>query len=234
MQEASDRFLGVGIYPVPQVTRLTGIPSARIRRWIKGYDFRTGQERHRSQPVWKTQLPVVEKKAALSFLDLLELRFIDAFLTAGVSLSKIRKAAEMAADLVGHDHPFSTNTFRTDGKRIFGELTHQKTGKKAMIDLHDAQLGVAEFIIPSLTASIVFDEGTGRASKWRPAPEAPAVVLDPAREFGQPIIDDVGIQTATLVDAWKAEGSIDRVAKNFDLRADQVEQAIRFELRPAA
>ncbi len=226
------RFIGMGIYPVSQVTRLTGIPSPRIRRWIKGYDFRGGAGR--SAPIWKTQLPVVDKKAALSFLDLLELRFVDAFLTAGVSLAKIRKAAEMAADLVGHDHPFSTNTFRTDGKRIFGELTHQETGAKSMIDLHSAQLGVAEFIIPSLTASIVFDADTGRASRWHPAPEAPRVVLDPAREFGQPIIEDAGIQTATLVDAWKVEGSIERVATIFDLRREQVEEAVRFELRPAA
>jgi uncharacterized protein (DUF433 family) len=232
MHTQSPQFLGVGVYPVAQVTRLTWIPSPRIRRWIKGYDFRGGIGR--SAPIWKAELPIIEKRAALSFLDLLELRFVDAFLTAGLSLAKIRRAAEKAAELVGHDHPFSTNTFKTDGKRIFGELTHRQTGAKSMIDLQSSQLGVAEFIIPSLTASIVFDEGTGRAAKWHPAIEAPKVVLDPAREFGQPIIEDAGIQTATLVDAWKAEGSIERVARIFDLHSEQVEQAVRFELRPAA
>src|ERR1700738_1282000 len=111
--------IGVGLYTVPQARRLTGVPGARIRRWLRGYEHGGRDERRRSHPVWHVQLEPADGQLALGFLDLMEVRFVDAFLKAGLSLAKIRRAAHLAKDLVGCDHPFSTQKFRTAGKRIF-------------------------------------------------------------------------------------------------------------------
>ena len=31
------KFIGKGLYSVPEAARLTNVPSARIRRWLSGY-----------------------------------------------------------------------------------------------------------------------------------------------------------------------------------------------------
>src|SRR4051812_45573373 len=93
----TNHFYGVGIYSILEAARLTGVAPRRIRRWIRGYSFRgaTGQTR-RSAPVFHSQLPVIDGQAALGFLDLIEVRFVDAFLKRGVQWPAIR-LAEMNA-----------------------------------------------------------------------------------------------------------------------------------------
>jgi len=62
----------------------------------------------------------------------------------------------------------------------------------------------------------------------------PLVVLDPRRQFGQPIIENGGAQTSAIADAVKAEGSIEAVASWFEIDPDAVRQAVEFEIRLAA
>jgi uncharacterized protein (DUF433 family)/DNA-binding transcriptional MerR regulator len=223
----------IGIYTIPQASRLTGVPRPRIRRWLKGYEFGHKGHRRHSTAVWQPELPVIDDTIAIGFLDLMEIRFVDAFLKAGLSLAKIRKAAKLATELVGRDHPFSTRKFRTDGHRIFAELRHDERGDKAVLDLEGNQFGIYDFIVPSLLEGVEFDED-GQAARWHPERDAPLIVIDPRRQFGQPVVEDGGVQTSVLVDAWKAEGSIDAVARWFEIPRQAVEQAVKFELRLAA
>ncbi len=225
--------IGVGIYTVPQAARLTGVPRARIRRWLKGYEFGHKGERRRSAPVWRAQLKPIEDDLALGFLDLMEIRFVDAFLKAGLSLPKVRKAAQLAKELVGRDHPFSTQKFRTDGRRIFAELEHREHGDKSMLDLERRQFGIYDVIVPSLLKGVEFDD-QGQAARWHPfEKDAPLIVLDPQRQFGQPIVEP-GVQTSVIADAVRAEGSVDAVARWFEIPPEAVTQAVEFEIRLAA
>jgi uncharacterized protein (DUF433 family) len=227
-------IIGVGVYTVPEASRLTGVPRARIRRWLMGYEFGRGETRRRSASVWRAQLSPIDRSVALGFLDLMEIRFVDAFLKAGLSLAAIRKAAKLATELVGSDHPFSTQKFRTDGKRIFAQLEHRERGDKTLYDLERKQFGIYDFIVPSLLESVEFDKD-GQAARWRPDKAAtPRIVIDPQRQFGQPIVDPGGVQTSVLADAFRAEGSIESVAHWFELPAEAVEQAVKFELKLAA
>ncbi len=52
---------------------------------------------------------------ALGFLDLIEIRFVDAFRRVGVSWATLRRANERAQEMFGGSHPFCTNRFVTDG-----------------------------------------------------------------------------------------------------------------------
>ena len=92
MQEVSqmdesnaNSLVGVGIYSIAEAGRLTSVASARIRRWVRGYtlDSRGGQ--HHSPAVWQRQLPIIDGNLAVSFSDLIEVRFVDLFLRRGVS-----------------------------------------------------------------------------------------------------------------------------------------------------
>src|SRR6266404_3828839 len=46
------RFIGVGLYTVPEASRLSRVSTGRIRRWLRGYSFTTPSGRHLSPPVF--------------------------------------------------------------------------------------------------------------------------------------------------------------------------------------
>ena len=54
-------------------------------------------------------------------------------------------------------------------------------------------------------------------------------MIDPERAFGQPIVNDEGVPTAVLVEAFEVEGSIATVARWFDVTPIAVRTAIKFE-----
>ncbi len=209
--EPGDSLLGIGLYTVPEASRLTGIAQTRLRRWLRGYSYRSGEAVAASEPVWRRQLPEIDGTLGLGFLDLMEARFIDAFRKADVPWRVIRLCAERARELCHADHPFSTQRFRTDGRTIFAEIVDQ-AGEPPLLDLAKSQFAFARVIAPSLYAGIEFSD-RDMPARWWPLGRQTPVVLDTARSFGQPIVSGGGVPTAVLADAVAAEGSVAKVAR---------------------
>jgi len=67
---------------------------------------------------------------------------------------------------------------------------------------------------------------------WRP--RSNRVILDPQRSFGEPIVADEGIPTDILASAYVAEGSVDAVARWYEVDPAAVEDAVEFEFSLAA
>jgi hypothetical protein len=102
VHEREPQLLNAGLYTVPEAARLTRISVGKVRRWLKGYDFRSGTSLHHSDAVWQGEIKPIENKLALSFRDLLELRFVDAFIRAGVSWRTMRRAHTKAQQKITH------------------------------------------------------------------------------------------------------------------------------------
>lgn len=232
MSPSNYSMIGVGIYTVPEASRLTGVSAARIRRWIAGYDYKVGQETHGSNPVWPSQLPVIDDRAALGFLDLMEIRFVDAFRRHGVSWKKTRLAAKRAGELFRQSHPFSTRRFQTDGRTIFAEFTDAPK-EQALLDLVKSQYAFKNFISPSLVAGLEYSD-LDDLIRWWPLGEGHPVVLDPNRGFGQPIISEFGVPTAILANAYNIEKSYEKVANWYEVNRRAVREAVVFERNLAA
>ena len=98
MTDQRQSFLGIGVYTVPEAARLTGIPAPTIRRWIAGYTYTRKGTARTSPPLWERQITAVEDSVALSFRDLLEVRFVQFFRTHGVGWKVVKRAAECASD----------------------------------------------------------------------------------------------------------------------------------------
>src|SRR5262245_44583194 len=54
------RFIGLGLYTVPEASRLSHVSVGRIRRWLRGYTFTTRTGMHKSPPVVTSELPALE------------------------------------------------------------------------------------------------------------------------------------------------------------------------------
>lgn len=77
--------------------------------------------------------------------------------------------------------------------------------------------------------------GSEAAQRWYPVKRSKAIVLDPSRNFGKPVLANTGIDTAAIFSAYKTEGeNTKRVALLFEIPAAAVEAAVNFEQRNAA
>ncbi len=226
-------LVGVGLYTFSEASRLTKVPSRDLRRWLDGYSYKTpeSQARVESPPLWDTELSG-EEVEGVSFHDLLEVRFVAAFRTLGVSLQTIRFASQHARELFSHPYPFTCRRFQTDGRTIFAEAI-EETGETQFLDLVKKQYAFAQVIEPSLYRGIEFGKDE-LALRWFPMNRSKAIVLDPQIAFGKPIVTGVGVRTSTLYDAFRAEGTKRAVAQIFEVPMAAVEAAISFEERLAA
>lgn len=218
--------LGVGYYTAPEAARLLKIPVLNIRRWLGGYTYsHNGQVLH-SAPLWTPELPANENKIELGFRDLVELRFVDGFLKKGLGLKSVRICLEYARTLVEDERPFSTQRFLTDGKTIFLDSVRTDTGESQLLDLKMRQYAIKE-VIQRTFKDMDFEQNA--VAKWRPFKGKDSIVIDPKRAFGQPIAAKSGVPTVALADAVKAEGSVEKVARLFEVPVSVVKDAVSFE-----
>ncbi|MEZ5820401.1 MAG: hypothetical protein R3D82_06300 [Xanthobacteraceae bacterium] len=188
----------------------------------------------RPPPLWTSNLEdkVDVEALYLSFLDLVQLRVADAFIRAGLSPQKVRRAIEYGAEIVSSDYPFATASFRTDGKTVILHVLDEDSGDDHLIDLFKhGQYLMQKVIEPSLKG-LEFEDDI--AARWWPLGRAKGIVVDPKRQFGQPIDDVTGVPTSVLEQAAKTEGSPTQAARMFMAPLQSVKRAVAFELQLAA
>lgn len=233
---AQHMYDGSGMYSLREAARLVQAKSRDLNRWLFGYHYQKGRGeksiRAFSAPLWKTQVELAEyDELVIGFRDLLEVRFVRAFIAHGIPLIVIRRCLESAQSIYGVEYPFTSLQFKTDGKTIFGEALKSVESEDAMVDLRNRQIVFRDIIHPSLYAGIEYNGS--QATKWYPASRRDHVVLDPTRQFGSPIIEDTGTPTDALYASFIAEGANDRAlyltSELYDVAVKYVRSAIKFE-----
>ena len=220
----SSALINRGLYSIPEANRLTGVPARTIRRWIEGYSYARSGEKFESTPLWHSSV-FSESIPCIDFLDLIELRVVDAILKEGVSLHAVRAALIKARELFQVDRPFSSSCFKTDGKSVFLEIQKDSDDPK-LIDLIKNQYAINRVLEPSFK-NIDFNNTT--ASRWWPLSRKSSVILDPKLSFGAPVVNETFVPTAVLVNAVDQFGSVRAAAKWFDVSISSVNDALSFE-----
>jgi len=165
----------------------------------------------------------------MTFVELMEVMFVQMFRKEGVSLQAIRKAVDAAAAKFKAKHPFAVKRFDTEGRTIFATLRGKSEDREMVEDLAKGQLCFQSIIKPFFR-KIEYRDDTEAMRFW-PLNRNGRVVLDPARRFGQPIDAETGVPTAALAKAVKAGGGQDvhEVADWFQVPLEAVKAAISFE-----
>jgi uncharacterized protein (DUF433 family) len=215
-------LLEIGIYTIPDAAELVGAPQASVRVWVEGH---SGKQ----DPVIDNQLGRVGGKTAVSFANLMELRFISRFVKAGVRLHEIRSIMNEARTTLQHPHPFATRTvFKTDGRKIVAEIA-RRNGLMLVYDLKSKNYEIPSVVMKSFLDDVVFDP-QGEAIEWTPRPKiAPHVIVHPRIEFGHPVLKQSNIPTEAVAKAVRVEGSAQFVADIFDIPERYVREAVKFE-----
>ena len=83
--------------------------------------------------------------------------------------------------------------------------------------------------------ALAIEYGAEGAVRWFPMGKRKTILLDPALQFGTPIVAHAGIPTDTIYSSYIAEGrDQEMVARVFDITPKMVIDAVEFEERLAA
>lgn len=217
--------LGRGVYTIAEAARLTKLRSERARQWFRGREV----ENRIVKPFFQSDYPILDEEYAISFLDLIELYIGGKLREAGISLQKLRTVYHELRRDYG-DHPFCTREIYYGGKQIFTRGLNDEDGS-SVIEAISRQHYFDKIILPFLE-KIEYDKATSLASRWH---IAPGVVIDPRIRFGKPVVDETGISTTVLKQAFYANGEdAARVASWFGVEAKSVLAAVDFENQLAA
>lgn len=213
------------LYDTSELARLLHLDNDKVRRWVKGY-------RYRSDGTFVEMDPVVhapQSEEGASFLNLIELRFFKRFLEMGISPRKLRSLYKRASELLGVTNPFIRNDYYSFGNELFVKML-SAAGEDSLMSLDQmGQMGIPE-IIEQFGREISFSKETGIALRWHPLEQAHHVVLDPRLSFGIPIIDRANVKTEVVYDLYKAEKqNLSAVCEWFGITEQQALDAIAFE-----
>ena len=217
--------LFAGFYSVSDAARLLGHDNnRRVRGWLSGYGETKGI-------IYKD----FEDPDTVSFLDLIELHFVDFFRSLGVGLPTLRKISDRLRNEWETSHPFAVQgpKYITDRRNVFGDIATESKDKR-VYNAATGQFEIWETLEGVIAKDIVFDPKTCVAKTWRPKPGYDNVIIDPRVAFGSPVVQDTVVPTSTLYSSWLAEQSFEAVADWFVLTKEQVKDAVEFELALAA
>ncbi len=197
-------------YTVAEAGRLVGLAAGRVRRWLGGCET---------------------KRTYASFLDLVDLLFVERFLDYGIPLQRVRHALDKARKVLDTKH-FARQTFFTDGRTIllrFQERADEDRGGAMLEQMSRGQWVIAS-VIQQLAQQIDFDAPRGLAKRWYPLGRDKPVVLDPKVAFGAPSIVDRGVKTINIYDFFVAENENLASARTWwGLTDAEIQAAVDFE-----
>ena len=223
-----DKIVDLPAYTISEVAHYLSIPVSTVRYWSVG---RGGYEPLIQVPEFA---PVL-----LSFSNLTELHILAAMRRKfGVSMLKVRQAIEylekMAENQPEKQHPLIKNLLKTDGLNLFVD----KFESLISVSQH-GQLAIREIVDAALHRIEV--DPTGVPVKLYPytRPDtscAPVkmIVIDPYLSAGRPVIAGTGITTSAIAERYKAGESVKDLARDYERNHEEIEEAIRCELKAAA
>lgn len=225
---------GTGIYTPREAALLLHEQTDTVRRWAFGYRRNRAAGPTVHPPLIRTDLPEIEGERALTFVELIELLYIRAFHGAGATWHEIKEAATVAARLYTSEHPFALRQLYVDPGRLLYGAVQNADGSESFIRLRGHGQQELPALVKPFLDQLDFDVNDV-ASRWWPLGRHGGVVIDPAFSFGAPIVEEVGIRTRTLADAYRAEQgargekALEHVAWLYEISPRHVETALTFQ-----
>ncbi len=213
----AEKFLGHGLYTIPEAALYARVRPAMIARWL----FGTKKGKAVIDPEFGPNDRVV------SFLDLIQTLAIREIRIQKpeVTLQKFRQAIQVAREKLGISYPFAqwhcTFLYGEDLviKPVAGRDEYfQVTGKEGQ--------GMFSFVETYLE-NLDFGKD-GLASEYRIYKHSNVqVLMNPNRRLGEPLLPS-GYSAEIIFDSIRTEGSINRAAKVYGISLTEAEAAYQF------
>lgn len=222
MAETTD-LLERRLYGIAQVDRILALTPGTARRWIDGYE-RAG----------RSYAPVVRLEATheevVTWGEFVETRLLAEYRDAGVPLIRMRPAIVRLREIfetrypLAHARPFISVEGRELVLRVQKEVGLEKA--LLLVVVRNDQL-VLSAQAEQFVKSVQFGPDD-IVTSMRPLPAIRQVVVDPLRQFGEPVVRSV--PTEVIAELLRAGDRMQMIAELYDLTIDEVEAAVRYEL----
>ncbi len=215
-------------YSISEAAHYLSVPAATVRYWAIG------------QNDYKPLIDIpAHEPALLSFLNMVELHVLAAIRRKhSVPMPKVRKAidylqSQTVKSKIGRRHPLISQQLETDGLDLFieryGQLVNiSSAGQTAMREVLNAALKRIERDTNGIPVRLF----PFTRNQLDNAPTM--VVMDPSLSAGRPVIAGTGLATEIIAERYKAGDSIRELAKDYERKPAEIEEAIRCELKTAA
>ena len=213
-------------YTVAEAARYLRIPVTTLRAWTVG---RPGPTAARLGGLMPLVQPANREPVLLSFWNLIEAHVLRSLRTHhAVSLQAVRQALSFAEREMGIKRLLLHREMRTDGGRIFldryGQLIDlSASGQLAMKKVFEEHLRRVEWDARAFPIRLYPFVASEYPESDRP------ISIDANVAFGRPVIRRGGISTGTIADRIDAGESVAAVAADYDLREEEIEQAVLYE-----
>ena len=225
--------LFVGAYTLRETAVLlratTPPPDTSLSLWRRRHDtFIEATANHLAQWIrrgmgWEEPVRVSSRDRVITFADLVRLRMIALFRSRGIAYKSILAAEDYVRRLCGIPQPFIAEEMWTARSDVFVRFASELIAASQYGQLAFEEL-MSEFLAPT-NHGLLFASG-GKPVQWQPSP---AVLIHPEIQFGAPCIEGTRVETRSLWSLNQAGDSIETLAEAFQLRKEQVTDAIEWE-----
>lgn len=208
--------LHVPNYRVVQAARYADLSAQTVTRWHS----KPGSNA-------RATLSSKEDRAALSYLQLIEVAVVASFRKSGIPLRKIRAARDYLQRTLEAKYPFAEYRFKTEGRELWLDYAQieAKQGDKRLLSASQGGQLAWSSIIGRLKE---FDyETDGLAVRWHVAGPRKKVVIDPRVQFGAPSIN--GVATSVIKGRWNAGEELSEIADDYEINSSDIRDALLFE-----
>ena len=211
----------LGIYTIPDISRILGLPYSRVQYWIREYWLNDNDFDQNNYIIGD------KKDRVTNFFSLIEFYTFSQLKLHGISTQKILKAHNVISEQLKTPYPFASSIILTDGKRVFFSPDNEKSIIHADITL---QYNIAE-IIRQFCDKIDFKDAM--AYRFWPEGRSRSIVIDPDHQFGQPILAETNLLAETLYLLNKGGESIEFISSLYNIPISKVNDAIEFYKKSA-
>ncbi len=210
-------------YSIPEGASFIRRPSSTVRRWALGNPRRTPRgEAKRDEPLIRVDGGASDP-IPLSFLNLLELRFLAAY-RRRVPLQSIRRALDFTGAALNVDRPLLTLDFKVRGKSLFLQFAEEYLMNASERGQLAWTAALEDFI-----ESVDYDERERAAYRWWPLGRGEPIIVDTLLNGGLPSTALAGVRTNAIA-VHRREGlDIPEIAYDVGATGDEVRAALKFE-----
>ena len=213
------------VYGFQQVDRLLVLHAGTAQRWIDGYERRG----HSYPPVVRVESTGDE---IVTWGEFVEARFLAEYRDKGVPMVKMRPAIERLRERFGIKYPLAHLKPFAMGRELVEEVQEEVGLDKALrlVVIRSGQYLLtdpAEHFLRSVDFGGDAHTGEGIAQRLHPLAGNTVVMVDPLRQFGEPVVRSV--PTAVIAEMFDAGDSVEAIADLYDLPTADVEAGLRYE-----
>lgn len=233
MTTTDDLRFRTPLYTVAEAARFLDVPVSTFAAWAHGYEAHPqGRPAVKGEAIL-TSIRTPRRHPEIPFVGLVEGMVAAAFRRAGVSMQHIRRSLEVLRDEIGVEHALASRALYTDGASILFDYASSDEDKEVLTVVLSGQR-VFQDVIRGYLQRITYADDQFAERLVLPLTERPIVECDPLRGFGRPLFIDSGAPMDDVLDRFRAGEPLQGVARDFDLRPEDVEDVIRASLPHAA